>query len=125
MGFEYDPNRNARLAKIYHNGNGLPSKEVPYSYILAPTGLKLFQELLIYKKARIDSSKAVTPVKLLQPGDYSALENYEAGDFLHAVEAYKGQGAVFARAAGTFCQVMSLTQENISDKNDTPAAPSR
>ncbi len=30
---------------------------------------------------------------------------------MHAVEAYAGQGAVFARSAGSFCQVRSLSQE--------------
>jgi ribosomal protein L2 len=62
----------------------------------------------------------VDSTKLLQPGDYASLSNFEPGDFLHAVEAYPGQGAVFARAAGTFCQVRSLTQDSsaVSSSNN-------
>ena len=50
--------------------------------------------------------------KLLQPGDFAPFSYFEPGDFIHAVEAFPGQGAVFARAAGSFCQVRSVAQDN-------------
>ncbi len=62
-------------------------------------------------------------MKLLQPGDFSTLDNFEAGDFLHAVEAYVGQGAVFARAAGSFCQVRSLALEVDSSVSSLQTKP--
>ena len=40
------------------------------------------------------------------PGDSSVLYNYEPGDLIHAVESFPGKGAIFARAAGTSCQVL-------------------
>lgn len=39
-------------------------------------------------------------------GDSSVLENFEPGDFVNCVESFPGQGALFARSAGTFCQVL-------------------
>jgi len=49
----------------------------------------------------------------LRPGDSSILENFEPGDFLNCVEVVPNQGALFARSAGTFCQVL---QSSITNK---------
>jgi large subunit ribosomal protein L2 len=62
------------------------------------------------KSASYNSGVEVT--KLLQPGDYAPFSYFEPGDFIHAVEAFPGQGAIFARAAGSFCQVRSIAQDN-------------
>ncbi len=43
---------------------------------------------------------------LLLPGDCTELQNFEAGDLIHAVENLPNKGALFARSAGTFCQVL-------------------
>ena len=115
VGFEYDPNRNARIAKLYHTQNldNTLDYNKNFSYILAPTGLKLFQELSVYNNQTKQSKESSNNnIKLLQAGDYAKLSSFESGDFMHAVEAYPGQGAVFARAAGTFCQVRSLSQDS-------------
>ena len=101
IGFEYDPKRNVRLAKLYHKGNAF-SKEY-FSFILAPAGLKHFQELFTYSTNQINSINLTSTRKLLEPGD-----------FVHAVEAYPTQGSLFARSAGTFCQIRSFTQNNYS-----------
>lgn len=101
VGFEYDPQRNATLAKLYHSTNS------PYSYILASTGIKLFQEVFSYEN-HLDSSSQ----KLLQPGDSAPLSFFETGDFLHAVQAFPGQNVVFGRSAGSFCQVRSLASND-------------
>jgi large subunit ribosomal protein L2 len=96
---EYDPNRSAYLAKlisINEQENGV------ISYILAPKGLRIFDRIQIIENKR--------KIFFLRPGDVSILSNFEVGDFLHCVEAIKGQGGLFARAAGTFCQVL----ENVS-----------
>jgi large subunit ribosomal protein L2 len=59
-------------------------------------------------------SNKITPVgiqdttasttKLLSVGDLAPLSSFEVGDFIHSVEAFPGQGPVFARSAGTYCQ---------------------
>lgn len=95
--FEYDPNRSAYLAKLYHPEN--ISK--PFSYILAPRGLKIFDKL--YNTT--NKSKNL----FFKLGDSTVLANYEFGDFLHNVENIPGQGGLFARSAGSFCQVLQYS----------------
>lgn len=101
IAFEYDPQRNAPLAKLFHANSST------YSYILAPAGIKLFQEIYTYKEK-------LSVAKLLHIGDSAPIFFFEAGDFIHAVESYSGQGPVFGRSAGTFCQVMSFEQNDLS-----------
>lgn len=100
--FEYDPNRSAFLAKLYHTDNN--SKQTikkSFSYILAPKGLKIFDKLTC----------VTTRAKnlLLKTGDSAILANFEFGDLLHNIEHVPGRGGLFARAAGTFCQVLQNT----------------
>lgn len=93
--FEYDPNRTALLAKLYHPTEDIGTK---VSYILAPKGIKIFDKLRSFSS----EEKNV----FLRQGDRTSLSNFEAGDLVHAVENIPGKGALFARAAGTFCQVL-------------------
>jgi large subunit ribosomal protein L2 len=51
--------------------------------------------------------------KLLRTGDSAPISFFEAGDFIHAVEAFPGQGPIFGRSGGTFCQVMSFEQSDL------------
>lgn len=98
------------------------TKKAEYSYILAPAGAKLFQEVHSYPSKKCTdgfpqgiSLSGVTNLstgKLLVPGDKAPLSSFEPGDFIHAVEAFPGQGSVFGRSAGSFCQVRSISQEN-------------
>jgi ribosomal protein L2 len=76
-----------------------------YSYILAPAGIKLFQEIYAYKKDTKIS-------KLFQIGDSAPISFFEVGDFVHAVEGYTNQGPIFGRSAGTFCQVRAFEIKN-------------
>jgi len=93
--FEYDPNRTSFLAKVYHPEQGqLPQ----ITYILAPKGVKVLDRVRTYEF----NEKNV----FLFPGDRTTLNNFEAGDLVHAVENIPNKGALFARAAGTFCQVL-------------------
>ncbi len=97
--FEYDPNRSAYLAKIYHNSNKMEGDA--FSYIIAPKGVKIFDKLTSYTERKKNI--------LLKTGDSSVLANFEFGDLLHNVENIPGRGALFARSAGTFCQVLQHT----------------
>ncbi len=97
--FEYDPNRSAYLAKIYHTNNKTNTNENnSFSYILAPKGLKIFDKVI--------SINERTKNILFNTGDSSILANFEFGDLLHNVEDIPGKGGLFARSAGTFCQVL-------------------
>lgn len=115
IGFEYDPQRNASLAKLYHNIN-----HNMFSYILAPTGIKLFQEIFSYEKDLNFNNQ-----KLLQPGDSAPLSFFESGDFLHAVQAFPGQEVIFGRSAGSFCQVISNDNNNEFAKIRLPSGSQR
>ena len=99
--FEYDPNRSAYLAKLYHKEK--KSEGDAFSYIIAPKGVKIFDKLTTINERKKNI--------LLKTGDTSILANFEFGDFLHNVENTPGKGALFARSAGTYCQVL---QQNLT-----------
>ena len=96
---EYDPNRSTYLAKLTY-----PEQEKDFknsgghSYILAPKGLKVFDTLQTIVDERTNY--------LLRTGDVSTLSKFEVGDFIHCVEAIPNQGALYARSAGTYCQIL-------------------
>ena len=120
IGFEYDPYRNASLAKLYHFYHNTNCSIYSYSYILAPTGIKLFQEIFSYEKQLGFNNQ-----KLLQPGDAAPLSFFESGDFLHAVQAFPGQEVIFGRSAGSFCQVISNDNNNEFAKIRLPSGSQR
>jgi large subunit ribosomal protein L2 len=97
--FEYDPNRSAFLAKLISIDED--TKTTHHSYILASKGLKIFEVLQTVESKRLNL--------FLRPGDCSILSNFEIGDFVNTVEAIKGQGGIYARSAGTFCQILEST----------------
>lgn len=97
--FEYDPTRSAYLAKIFHPNHKTENKA--FSYILAPKGLKIFDKIV--------NINTQTKNILFKTGDSSILINFEFGDLLHNVENIPGKGGLFARAAGTFCQILQTS----------------
>ena len=111
VGFEYDPQRNASLIKLYHSSINGVSNSASYSYALAPASIQLFQEVNVYNELNKKGSN-IEIAKLLRPGDSAPISFYEPGDFIHAVEAFPNQGAIFGRSAGSSCQVMSISQQN-------------
>ena len=85
---EYDPNRTARIALlVYADGEK--------SYIIAPNGLKVGDQVFSGKDADI------------KPGNALPLANIPTGTFVHNVEFYPGKGAQLARAAGIMAQLMA------------------
>mgnify|MGYP000807996792 CR=1 FL=1 len=85
---EYDPNRTARIALlVYADGEK--------SYIIAPNGLKVGDQVFSGKDADI------------KPGNALPLANIPTGTFVHNVELYPGKGAQLARAAGIMAQLMA------------------
>ncbi len=78
---EYDPNRTARIA-LLHYADGQKS------YILAPDGLSVGDEVLSSRKADI------------RPGNSLPLHAIPPGTLIHNIELRKGKGGQLARSAG-------------------------
>jgi len=88
---EYDPTRSARIALLYYVDG---SK----SYIIAPEGLKVGQEVV--------SGADVAP----EVGNALPLAKIPLGTIVHNVEMKPGKGGAIARSAGCFVQL--LAREN-------------
>jgi len=85
---EYDPNRSARIALVvYEDGQK--------RYIVAPNGIQVGQIL--------ESGKGVAP----ELGNTLFLSDIPLGTVVHNIELRPGQGAVIARSAGAYAQLVS------------------
>jgi large subunit ribosomal protein L2 len=85
---EYDPNRSARIA-LLHYADGAKS------YILAPAGLRVGQQL--------ESG----PGADIRPGNALPLVNVPTGTLVHNVELKPGKGGQLARSAGSGVQLVA------------------
>ncbi|MBI1287514.1 MAG: 50S ribosomal protein L2 [Flavobacteriales bacterium] len=85
---EYDPNRNARIALVQY-------KDGEKRYIIAPKGLEV--------GATISSGKGATP----DVGNTLFLKDVPMGTTVHCIEMRPGQGALLARSAGTYAQLIA------------------
>ncbi len=85
---EYDPSRTARIAKLYY-------ADGTKTYIIAPNGIKVGQTLI--------SGDNVPP----EVGNALPLAKIPVGTIVHNVEVKPGQGASFARSAGSFVQLVA------------------
>ena len=84
---EYDPNRTAFIALIkYDDGE--------YSYIIAPQRLGIGDKIVSADKADV------------KVGNCMKLINIPVGTVIHNIEYRIGKGAQFARAAGTYGQIV-------------------
>jgi large subunit ribosomal protein L2 len=88
---EYDPTRSARIALLFYADGAK-------SYILAPEGLKVGQQLV--------SGADVAP----EVGNALPLAKIPLGTIVHNVEIKPGKGGAIARSAGVFVQL--LAREN-------------
>ena len=85
---EYDPNRSAFIALLnYQDGEK--------RYVVAQNGLKVGQNIV--------SGDKVAP----EIGNCMLLENIPLGTIISCIELHPGQGAVLARSAGAFAQLMA------------------
>ncbi len=85
---EYDPNRTTYIALLgYPDGSK--------SYILAPDGMKVDDEIIYSEKA---------PISI---GNRMKLKNIPVGTFVYNIELEPGRGGKIARAAGNSCQVLA------------------
>ena len=85
---EYDPNRSAFIALVnYQDGEK--------RYVIAQNGLKVGQKIV--------SGEKVAP----EIGNTMELANIPLGSIISCIELRPGQGAVMARSAGAFAQLMA------------------
>jgi len=85
---EYDPNRTAFIALVnYQDGEK--------RYVIAQNGLQVGQNIV--------SGDAVAP----EVGNAMKLANIPLGSIISCIELHPGQGAVIARSAGSFAQLMA------------------
>jgi large subunit ribosomal protein L2 len=85
---EYDPNRSARIALVaYTDGEK--------RYIVAPAGLKVGQQIV--------SGSGIAP----EVGNTLFLSEIPLGTVVHNIELHPGQGAVMARSAGSYAQLLA------------------
>jgi large subunit ribosomal protein L2 len=85
---EYDPNRTAFIALLFY-------KDGEKRYIIAQNGLQVGQTVV--------SGKDATP----EVGNTLRLSEIPLGTTISCIELHPGQGAVIARSAGSFAQLMA------------------
>lgn len=90
LAIEYDPNRNARIALVKY-----PDGEK--RYIIWPAKLEV-------KDKVISSSESRTSIR---PGNSMKLQYMPLGTLIHNIELNPGKGAVLARSAGSWAQLMA------------------
>ena len=89
---EYDPNRTARIALLnYADGEK--------RYIIAPAGLSVGSTIL--------SGSGIAP----DLGNTLPLREIPLGTILHNIELQPGAGAVLARSAGTYAQLVAREEK--------------
>ena len=89
MSIEYDPNRTAFIALLnYQDGER--------RYIIAQNGLQVGQKLL-------SGNEGIAP----EVGNAMPLSQIPLGTIISCIELRPGQGAVIARSAGSFAQLMA------------------
>ncbi|MEO0310432.1 MAG: ribosomal protein [Bacteroidota bacterium] len=85
---EYDPNRTARIALVFY-------KDGEKRYIIAPNGLKVDQKIM--------SGSTAAP----EIGNSLYLKDVPLGTLIHNIELRPGQGAILARSAGSYAQLLA------------------
>lgn len=88
VAIEYDPNRNSRLALLFYTDG-------TKSYIIAPVGLKVGDEVISGKGADI------------KPGNCLQLNDIPTGTALHNIELRPGKGAQLVRGAGVAASLVA------------------
>ncbi len=85
---EYDPNRSAYIALLFY-------ADGEKRYVVAQNGLKIGQTII--------SGEKVAP----EVGNTLFLSDIPLGTVISLIELHPGQGAVMARSAGSFAQLMA------------------
>ena len=97
VSIEYDPNRNARIARLHYSDG---SKK----YIISPRSLKV---------GMVVCSGSDSPIEI---GNAMPLEFIPLGSIVHNIELTLGKGGQIARAAGTYAQLIAKEGEFVTLK---------
>ncbi len=89
---EYDPKRSARLALLFY-------VDGEKSYIIAPQGLKVGDEVMSGPAAEI------------RPGNCLPISSIPVGTMVHNIEMQEGKGGQMVRSAGTAAQLLAKEGE--------------
>src|SRR3989338_3211880 len=93
VAFEYDPNRNCRIALLIY-------KDGEKRYILAPNNLKVSDSVM--------SGESVEQ----KVGNSMPLRNITVGEFVHNIELKPGAGGQLVRTAGAAAQLLAKEDED-------------
>lgn len=88
LALEYDPNRTAYLALVEY-------KDKEKRYILAPSDLKIGDEIICAEKAELKS------------GNRMKIKNLPVGTQVYNIELEPGKGGKLMRSAGTFARILA------------------
>lgn len=94
---EYDPNRSSLIALLYY-------KDGEKKYIISLNGLKVGDELISGESA---------PSNL---GNSMHINNIPLGTYISCIELNPGKGAIIARSAGSYCQLISKSGNHANIK---------
>jgi large subunit ribosomal protein L2 len=94
---EYDPNRSARIALLKY-------KDGERRYIIAPSGLRVGDDVVSGKGAEIKIGNAVP------------LSDMPLGTFIHNIELRPGEGARLVRSAGSSAQLVAKEDKYVQIK---------
>lgn len=121
--FIYDPNRNTSAALFsialpdtFQGGVNFSreTKKAGVYYNLLDNSLwfACINTKGLTKGAKLDISEARSSANSsFRIGEAHLIENLPLGSFIHSIEGRKGQGSKFARAAGTYGQVIEISKE--------------
>ncbi len=88
---EYDPNRSSYIALVVYNSGDI-------RYLLAADGMKKGDSLITTRKDIVD----------IKIGNAMPLLNIPLGTKIHNIESHPFAGASLVRAAGTFCKLIKI-----------------
>ena len=94
---EYDPMRTAYIALLHYADGGK-------AYIVAPEGL------------RVGATVVAGPNAPVGPGNAMAMRDIPLGTIIHNIELIPGRGAVLARSAGSYTQLLSKSGKYVTIK---------
>ncbi len=92
VAIEYDPNRSARIALLHY-------KDGEKRYILAPSDLKIGDEVISGEKAEV------------KPGNTLPLRKIPIGTMVHNIELVPGGGGKLVKSAGSAAQILAKEEK--------------
>ena len=122
-GFAYDPRRSAPLLHLIgYTPESFSYSDGRPSYVIATAGVKPLQTVKVHQAKNSTKDRSASAPRSL--GDVLPLSICEAGDFVHSVPRRDGGRPRFARAAGTYCQVISVGVKDSKEEIGTQASSS-